>query len=196
MLKQTPPSAPRPASATHDDIIERALQLIKPKPEQTAEARKRVVFIIDWVTFNIALDTALTSACAPPTNREIDKFADALRATIAALEHPMARGLVIGKLNPDDLLRLRTELGSIVEAAVSTRKKEGPRAKMDKRIAAAHAYLLLHQFGRVEPTLYKDGAFLQLAALLYEGATGIAGADFSRACKWAVFWENKFRQLP
>jgi hypothetical protein len=61
MLKRTSRSGPKPASETHDyesdlEIVARAaLDLIKPKPEQNAEARKQV---IDAIALIRSLDGA------------------------------------------------------------------------------------------------------------------------------------------
>ena len=45
------------------------------------------------------------------------------------------------------------------------------------------AYDLLIEFSSKAPTRTVGGPFYELASLLYESATGIVGADLSRACK-------------
>jgi hypothetical protein len=181
MLKQTPCSKPKPASAPHDDIVERALQLIKPEPEQTEKARKRVARAI-----------ARIRLCGerPPrpawTRQEYREFASALRTAIAALEHPLARDLfIVSDLTAD---RLREELAAVAAQAESEGSvRRGPKGKYNKYWAAFEAHELLLEHG-VEPTLDKDGAFFQLAAKLYEGATDTATEPegLSRACKRVV----------
>jgi hypothetical protein len=180
MLKRTPPSAPppsapEPASATHDDdIIERALELIKPKPERIEEARKQVAFAIARVKW--ASDEPPRQARAA-YNREIHEFIAALKAAIAALEQPPidARLLMYDG-------RLPKKLAAVVKEAQHGLINRGQQRSLKNSTAAWYAYDLLCIHG-IKPKLYKDGAFFQLAALLNEGATGIANANLERACR-------------
>jgi hypothetical protein len=58
-----------------------------------------------------------------------------------------------------------------------------PKADRMKRTAACYAYGLLDKFGKKPPSLGSDGAFYNLASILYEGAVGNAGVSFERQCR-------------
>jgi hypothetical protein len=173
MLQRKSPSAPKPASAKHDSIVERALESINPKPERAEEAREEVAAAIALITH--------AEDMSPATTQEIS----ALRATIAALQRPWAECL-----GSNELPRLRDELEWIVEYAEWQRSRKGPRRNPKKLMAAFDARCLLHKYGGVEPKMTDGSAFYELAAVLYEAATGVAGADLSRACKGV---ERRFR---
>jgi hypothetical protein len=188
MLQRKSHSTPKPAS--DDDVVTRALDLIGTKLERTDEAQLRVVDAIAKI--------ARTSEHAPRWNsrevREARRLAGALRTAMAALKTHLARGVFHrSELTAD---QLREELAAFAAAAewqYSTRR--GPGGNHKKFMAALEAHELLRRHG-VEPTLYKSGALFQLAAMLYEGATGIAtdNEDLSRQCKRVVHRFRQFRQ--
>jgi hypothetical protein len=66
--------------------------------------------------------------------------------------------------------------------------RSGARKNWKKHATACVAYNLL-RFDGIKPTLSDGGPFFELASILYEGETGIAGADLSRACR-IVFHER------
>jgi hypothetical protein len=176
------------------EITKRALQLIDPKPARTEEARKQVADII-------AILRAGRAARPDTVNkRELEQIASALRRAIAALKKPSVPDLqfrvhlsrnpgLAGLAGPlvDQLPTLREELAAMATAADSACKdiKLGRRGDHQKVAAAYFAHKLLWHHG-VKPTHYTQGKFFQLADVLYEGSTGIKGADLSRACKRAL----------
>jgi hypothetical protein len=211
MLKRTEPSAPRPATTAHDDIVERALALIQPKPEQTAGVRKRVVEAIARIHPVHGLFSGDTEQERAAEKRECDEFAGAMRTAIAALDRP-TMDVVSGEINDEVTFgetmmgvvleeqrghhgtytetarrvhRLRKELAALAAAAEADssilKAKCGRRTDPVKWAAAIAAYETLRDYG-IRPSLYKGGTYFQLAAVLYEGVTGRADEDFSRAC--------------
>jgi hypothetical protein len=97
---------------------------------------------------------------------------------------------------PETADRLREELArfaTTVEWHYSPRVRPG---NFKKNRAALCAFAILRRHG-IEATLYKDGKFFQLAAALYEGATGIAtdSEDLTRACKRIVHHFRYMRQV-
>jgi hypothetical protein len=194
MLKRTPRSALKPASAAHDDIVERALQLIKPKPDRIEEARERVAFIIEIL--KQAPDHK--PATAATDRLEFRAIANRLRRAVEALDYDFAPLVIFWTLEAqvghkikykraDNRLRnLRRELTAYADYAEArsraTLDPKGPGANLKKLVAAGMARQALLDHG-VKPTLYEDGAYYQLTAVVYEGATGIADANISRACR-------------
>jgi hypothetical protein len=172
----------------HDDVVDRALQLIGPKPEQAEGVRQQVVDAIAWVA-------RASEHRKPPhwNSREVRKVTRALRTAMTALEHRLARDVPVGFDPPETAGRLRKELAAFATAVEGHYSPIGRRVNIKKSRAAARAFSILSRHG-IEATLYKGGKFFQLAAALYEGATGIAtdNEDLSRACKRIV---HHFRLL-
>jgi hypothetical protein len=163
---------------TNDEIVARALALIDPKPERAEEARRQI-------TRAIAIISEPEPKDPLPDNRQIRKVASALQAASAVLKHPWVWEFA------DDWRQLCERLETIAtnpEAVCLT--KRGPRLSEKKWMAARSAYSILRSHG-AKPTLYRDGAWFQLAATLYEGATGIADANLERACEW---WAHRIRR--
>jgi hypothetical protein len=183
MLQRKSQSAPKPASA--DKVVTRALQLVDPKPEQTEEARTQVVDAIATIK-----RVGEHMPGPETTKRELRELASALRRAIAAVERPSPWGTwALGAAPRLTAVRLRSlcgEFAAIAEAAEWLQARlvvrKGPQVSGKRWVAALEADRLLRTY-RVEPTLSAEGAFFQLAATLYEGATGIADADLSRACR-------------
>jgi hypothetical protein len=224
MLKRTPPSARKPASATHDNIMEMALELIKPNPAQTEKVHDEV---------GAAILTIMEVERQPATSkRELHEIASALRGAVAALkrweeqwEHSaLTDGLVrtndqLCELTDDQILvlqltddqldqllatdnqlpSLRKKLAAIAELAEAKRRRleasmrKGRPKAIQKTTAAFFAHRLLRTYGG-KPTLSTNGAFFQLAAVLYAGATGIADADLSQACR-RIFHDDRPRVI-
>jgi hypothetical protein len=185
-------------------ITMRALQLIAPKPARTEEARKQVDY---------AIATIKSPRAQPRTvnKRELEQIASALRRAIVVLKKPAVSdlqrrlhyernpglaGLLFGPPLVDQLPKLREELAALAAAADSAcqdiklgrRRGSGPTM-----CAALWAHDLLRRHG-VKPTCYAQGKFFRLAAVLYEGGTGIAGADVERACR-QVFHHRRVDEL-
>jgi hypothetical protein len=173
------------------ELQEGALQLIGPKPERTEEARKQVADAIAQIKRAQRRST--------DNKRELQQIASALRRAIAALKRPSVRdlqlrvhysrnpglaGLVLAGPLVDQLPTLREGLAALAAAADSACKdiKLGRRGPGQKMCAAIWAHELLRSHG-VKPTCYAQGKFFRLAAVLYEGGTGIAGADVERVCR-------------
>jgi hypothetical protein len=163
-----------------------ALELIKPNPEQAAQAREDVVAAIAAVREGEA-----PLNLAEQELRELRKLASSLPKMIAALHFPQWWVLARGSLTLwDRVCNLRKELGALAEAVETRRRAIGkfrkPRANVKKVVAAFCAHRLLCTYG-VKPTLSDGGAFFQLTAVLYEGGTGIkpgsADADVAPVCR-------------
>jgi hypothetical protein len=170
-----------------DSVLDRALQLLQPKPERIEEVREQVAFAIARVKWASYEPTGLERAAY---NREIHEFIAALKAAIAALEQPLAEELLL----PHGWARLPKKLAAVVKEAEHSLIKRGQQRSLKNFTAAWYAYDLLCSHG-IEPKLYKDGAFFQLAALLNEGATDITGANLERACRAVIRIRRAFPEL-
>jgi hypothetical protein len=194
--------ASKPAGERHHDdfnpeIATRAtmaaLELIDPNPNQHNEVLEELAGAIIHV-WNIP-----DRVPGPATDKqELREIASALRRAAAALDHPFAVSVIVWDLEEqvrkyvarepteDRVRSLRKQLIEIAESAEShsrrTQVRKGPQQNGKKLWAAFFAYHLLERHG-VKPTLSAEGVFFQLAATLYEGATGIANVDLSRACR-------------
>jgi hypothetical protein len=181
MLQRNSRSAPRPAS--DDDVVTRALKIIDPKLKHDEGARQQVVDAIARVA------RASEHRKPPPyrNSREVHKVTRALRTAMTALEHRLAREVPVGFDPPEKADRLRGELAAFATAVERHYRLIGRRGNVQKNRAAGGAFAILNRYG-IEVTLYKGGKFFQLAAALYEGATGIAtdSEDLTRACKRIV----------
>jgi hypothetical protein len=210
MLEKRPRRARKPA--THDnvaDVVERALLLIKPKPEQAEDAREQVVNAIAAVRSVNGWYENLTA----PQKRELRALRKGVRGlgeVIAALEphvppdhdpdpwrldveHPFFDEPFV-EYCLDEARELRQVLADIADSAerkwrgtgISIGNKIGtprkPRANPKKMAAAWRAHELLLAYG-LKPTLSVESAFIQLAAALYEGGTGSPGTTLERACR-------------
>jgi hypothetical protein len=213
MLEKKSRGASKWASATYDGyelqpeiavpMMRLALDLIKPKPEQLAECQEEIVNAIVAIW-----EIPLTTPGPATDKRELREIASALRGAVAALQHHFAVAVIVWDLEEqagryvdsepteDRVRSLRKELATtadLAEAAserIEVRKGPGVSARWigKKLVAAFQALRLLRIYG-AEPTLSTGGAFFQLAAALYEAATGIAGTDLSRVCR-QIFHAN------
>ena len=78
----------------------------------------------------------------------------------------------------------RSELARLGERANAfTALESAPRADVRKRHAANCAYDLLTTFGNQPPTLKPEGAFYNLAQIMYEAFTGEPEQSIERACR-------------
>jgi hypothetical protein len=202
MLEKKSRIASKLAGERHDDdlnpeIVTRAmtaaLELIGPNPNQYNEVLEELADAITQV-WNIP-----DRVPGPATDkRELREIASALRRAAAALDHSFAVAVIVWDLEEqvdeyvarepteDRVRSLRKQLIEIAESAESHSRRiqvrKGPQQNGKKLWAAYFAYYLLEHHG-AKPTLSAEGVFFQLAATLYEGATGIANVDLSRACR-------------
>ena len=54
---------------------------------------------------------------------------------------------------------------------------------LTKAVAVDFAFRLMQRIGRERPTKTVGGQFFELASILYEGGTGISGANLQRPCR-------------
>jgi hypothetical protein len=170
---------------TSDSVIDRALQLIQPNQEPNHEVRREVV--------NIIMEIKPTSTFGRgEARKQCRKMAGALRKAVEVLANPLTQAL---STRYGEMHKLCEELLTLAEAVEGWGKpKKGRPSKITKRTAAFYAHRLLLRHGDKSPKVYKDGAYFQLAAVLYEGATGIPGADLERACR-DMLHEARSRQV-
>jgi hypothetical protein len=120
----------------------------------------------------------------------IRRFPIELAGRMGPLRHQPAYGLSehhFYRVNSlEEIAAEAEELGRQIEIG-----RGGPPPDITKINAAIAAYRLLCEV-EITPTLSDDGQYYQLAAVFYEGATGISNADLSRSCR-LVFHNGSLR---
>jgi hypothetical protein len=162
------------------DIIERALSLIKPKPEQRA-ACATAIGQRDELLRRIHL---VLGAIPSPGDlkKRLKKIGGDLRRTRRLLDEPS--GCVAAVVGPDFLGEFDRLIDSAQFYHDAIAVRHGSRRWDNvKAIAARYANELLRSFGSAPPTKTPDGPFYNLASLLYEGATAKVGVDLEQYCR-------------
>jgi hypothetical protein len=189
----------------NSEIITRALQVIGlVGSSQSAFFREYIAQTIFFIKF---MGSGREGSAPHQRAKELGTVTDTLRRAIALLRREakltlLIRSIPIEVANRMGPLRLQsayplwnyhnyrgliTELEEIVTEAEEVRRQieigpGSPKPDMMKINAAISAYLLLCEV-EIAPTLSDQGQYYQLAAVLYEGATGISNADLSRSCR-------------
>jgi hypothetical protein len=198
------------------EIISRALQVIglEGSPSQSASYRKYIAESI----FCIKLIGSGREALPPrKRKKELRTLVETLRKAIPLLTREAKLALFIRlipreikhlsfplQIQPaypcsDDHFRygLNALLGQLEEIASEAEelsrqieiRRGSPPPDMMKVNAAIAAYRLMCKV-EITPTLTDQGQYYNLAAVFYEGATGIADADLSRSCRLVYHDKN------
>ena len=171
-----------PAVNVPSDIIEQCVDLISPENSESALCRDHVVANIRVLKFlHVQKFRFYSATVARPY---FFKLAEAAETMVALLRDDNCPADIDDAKYPKD--ELCVWLGAIAviaqERADALQSKKSPSQPL-KTLSASFAYGLFEEFGSRPPTLTTDGAFFQLAALLFEGATGIAGANLDWQCR-------------
>jgi hypothetical protein len=192
-----------------EEIVERALQLIGPLPNQIEACRHS---INTWIAV-IGGFRGRKERSSGEINYDIEKLLGALRRTKAALNKLFKAGsglhLPMTTFDGSDIVRsilantqyksewtdfynLVSKKITLLERRYNSARKGGPVSDPAKLISALHSFDLLMDFGRKRPTKTSGGVFYELASLLYEGAIGVQNANLERYCR--KIFESKLKQ--
>lgn len=157
--------------------IERVLDILRPAPKQRTKCEQNVRMIVDDIT-------SLQSA---PTKRQKDSDAKKLVAAREVLEQ---KRFPWSFFVDEDLKRRFALLVHIAQLGAQANRGGQDRglAYQRKIRAAEQAFILLLQWNDNPPTL-GHGAYLDLTAALYEGATGEdanKAGDMQTACEAVI----------
>jgi hypothetical protein len=161
------------------DIIDRALALIKPKPEHKAACVTAIRQRVEWLS-RVHLDLGAIPS-ARDLKKRLKKIGDDLRRTKRLVEQSSCVAAVVGTAFLGDFDRLIDSAQFYHDAIVV--RRGSPRWDNVKAIAARYANELLRSFGSALPTKTPDGPFYNLASLLCEGATAKVGVDLEQYCR-------------
>jgi hypothetical protein len=169
------------------DVIERALELIKPKPEQRAACAGDVKDRVQMLMF---LHRTCRNVPSPGTLRnEFNEIADFLKNFRRGFNKfsAISRAMIFWK-DPKREEAFFKELDQRINAAQLNHDwlivpPGGHRWNDTAAMAAKYAEELLRQFSAKPPTKTKGGAFYQLASLLYEAATGKKNVALEQYCR-------------
>jgi hypothetical protein len=170
-------------AAVPQHVVERALALIEPKPDQREACAEEVCTHVALLHMVV---TDLANAPQPPAMKAVvhDKIEPVLRKLQAALaKHPThSHAFAVDLLFLAQLDRLIDAAKFVPQALVAPKPS---RYKWDdaKGVAAKYADTLLRRFSAQRPTKYPGGAFYALASVLYEGATGERDVDLEKYCR-------------
>jgi hypothetical protein len=160
----------------------RVIKLVCPKPDQHDDCLREAEINVQW----IKRKTAITQS-AGERKEALHKVAKNIAAVITSLNNlPIA---TLHELHPEAFQRSLDQTLALAEKITVKRsggKKRGSGSRIDaakKRAAADCAFDILWAWSsRGRPTLYRGGPYFELAALLFELATGKRDGDVERAC--------------
>jgi hypothetical protein len=198
---ESPPPIWRTALSKEDG--ESVTKVVRPKPSQRDDCLREAAISVQWIKRK-------TAATRTPRQRKkaLINAAKKIAAAIKSLQVlPEATQDEIGpkllrrtrpiqtlfpelgnpyELWPGTLQQLHDRTVALAEKINVKRHTGGKkRSRVDaaqKRAAAECALAILRTWGSKKPTLYRGGPYFELAALLFELATGRIG-DVERACK-------------
>jgi hypothetical protein len=183
---------------------ERVTKLVRPEPSQRDDCLREAAISVQWIKRKTAatrtpsqrkkalinaakkIAAAIKSIEGLPeaTQREIDP--KVLRRTVQMTPLLPELGNRY-ELWPGTLQQLHDRTLALAEKITVKRHTGGKkRSRIDaaqKRSAADCALAILWTWSSRPPTLYRDGPYFELAALLFELATGKVGIDVELACK-------------
>jgi hypothetical protein len=177
-------------STSDEDIVHRALRLIKPKPEQRTLCAAAIKKRIERLQRHRAL------IIEPPSPGDAKKqFAEIGRDLQRAREvfanksySELCKSMLWGDLDLEKQKTFLVQLDQLVHAARrhhdtlviphGRRPRDGVKAA-----AVGHADELLRLFSDKCPTKTVGGPFYRLASLLYMGATGEEDVSLARYCR-------------
>jgi hypothetical protein len=172
------------------EILNRAMALIEPSREQEASCKAD----IEQALRLLRLYPSLLSNDGYVSLRGVREELSAVRNTAKQLQKKLRsiRWLIVLALFGDHeqaiafldrLDRLEQDATDLVERSQSApARKGGSQIDVFKRLAAGFAFMLMKKFGK-RPTKTTTGPYYELASVLYEGATGLAGASLDRICR-------------
>jgi len=165
-----------PALSKED--AERVTTLVRPNPSQRDDCLREAAISVQWIKRK-------TAARTPGQRR--DALRDDAKKLLAAIKIIKSLPIVTQrKLRLKAFQREHDQTLACAEKITVKRhsggKKRGRIDAAQKRAAADCAFNILETWSSKEPKLYRDGPYVELAALLFELATGKVG-DVERACK-------------
>jgi hypothetical protein len=159
---------------------ERVTKIVRPEPSQRDHCLREAEINVQWIRRKTA---ARTPGQRRDALRDDAKKIKAAIKIIKSLPIATQRKLHLEAFQPehDQTLACAEE---ITVKRHSGGKTSGRIDAAQKRSAADGALNILMTWGSKRPTLHRDGPYIELAALLFELATGKVG-DMERACKRA-----------
>lgn len=170
----------------NSEIVSRAMDLIKPVTMPEPDFRRVIATFMDWIRTN---QTANSIPNMGRVKSQIEHVAHALRKTIKAIaELPRPARVQQSIQYWDDFCGLLQGVLQTVELhhKLFEVNKGGRQPDLAKVNAAEGAAYLIINIQHGTPSKTIGGAFYELASVLYEGGTGISGADLQRFCRNAV----------
>ncbi|MCK1293416.1 hypothetical protein [Bradyrhizobium sp. 30] len=158
---------------------ERVIKLVRPEPSQRDDCLREAAISVQWIERK-------TAARAPGQRRDgLRDDAKKLKAAIKIIKSlPMdtQRRLHLEAFQREHN-RILARAEKITVKRHSGGKKRGRVDAAQKRAAADCALAILRTWSSRPPTLSRGGPYFELAALLFELATGKVGSDVELACK-------------
>jgi hypothetical protein len=166
------------------EVVSRAFDLLKPIDLPESHFREQLALMMSEVRI-AHLDNRLPAL--GPTKKQIEKVRQALKRLKQAITAVPPHARVAQSIYWNDFCRLLDEVTNTVEHHYSNIQvgKGGPLPDSAKHEAAKLAFELLIWKNEL-PAKTNNGTFYELSSTLYEGGTGIAGADLQRVCRFAI----------
>ncbi len=167
------------------EVVTRAFNLVKPIDLPELYLREQLALMMSEVRI-AHLDNRLPAQ--GPTKKQVEKVEHALKRVKQAIKGVPPHARVAQSIYWNDFCRLIDEVVCTVEhhhngIVVGKGARLLDVAKLE---AAEFARKILGWWKNVRPTKTIDGTFYELASVMYEGGTGIAGADLQRFCRLVV----------
>jgi hypothetical protein len=167
------------------EVVSRAIDLIRPLKLSEPDFREGIALLMAGVRVS-----QFGNALPPlrPIKDQIKEVADALKIARRAIRTLPGIARVAQSVFWDDFCDLIDEAIQLAEE----RHKEievgegGRKLDLAKDYAANAALHVISEWKRAKPAKTVNGAFYELASVIYEGGTGIEGANLERHCRRAV----------
>jgi hypothetical protein len=167
------------------DLIEKLLELIRPRPDSEAACREKVRKHIATIK---SMREVVDADPSTAIKGELEKLRYALKklSGVASQLSPVARRLMFNDLEYEffsgELDRLIEKTDSTICPLIQANAKGARPKTLSKMAAASFACSLMENYSSFPPTLTKGGRYFRVASLMYEAATGEQNADLTRYC--------------
>jgi hypothetical protein len=167
------------------EVVSRAIDLIRPLNLSEPDFREEITLFMLVVRI---LQFGNTSPPLRPIKDQIKEVADALKIARRAIRTLPRIARITQSVFWDDFCDLIDEAIQMAEERHKGIEvgDGGRNLDLAKDYAANAAHHVISEWKRTKPVKTVNGAFYELASVIYEGGTGIEGANLQRHCRRAV----------
>jgi hypothetical protein len=161
VAQSRPPGEEAEIVARHrvTDQFKRAWEIIAPDLERQGECERRIVYAILLIRREVLAAKRSTRRTTAELKKDLKKRIKKLQAAEAAVEDERLADRLT-----DERERMEKELAMLNNTVA---QKGKPRRSETKEAAVHQAHELLRRFGSKQPSLYRDGAWHNLAKVLF-----------------------------